>query len=263
MTIDIVIPCYGPDALMSVEKILLAPKPGIRYIVPWQKHENKDVPVSLCRPDVVIIRNDKAGLSHNRNLGIVHSTADIIMFADDDVTLLPDVFDKVERAFTLRPETEVATFKTVTESAQYYPEEITALGCRLPKNYFVKSVDIAIAKSVAGLLRFDERFGLNGSRYGSGEDELFHLKARRMGLKCVYFPYVTLSHPHPSTGTKTVNDNRVLKGMGVVIQKSYPWSWPLRIPLKAYRLWRKRQSTLGRALVHLYAGAFEGLTLKL
>lgn len=264
MTIDVIIPAYGPEALSEVEKLLLPQRTGVRYIVAWQKHLNVAIPDDLkARQDIDIYRSGDVGLSRNRNFGIEKSTADILLFPDSDVVLAPDIFDKVERSFTQWPDTQVATFITHCAIDQYYPSQIETLKFRLPKNYFVKSYDMAIVKEVKNLLRFDERFGINSTRYGCGEDELFHLKARKMGLKCVFFPEVIASHPHMSTGGKEMVSSSLLKGSGAVIAKSFPASWILRVPIKAYRLTKNGQSTFFTALFNLYAGAIESLFLKL
>ena len=61
-------------------------------------------------------------------------------------------------------------------------------------------------------------------------------------------------HPAPSTGNRHA-DRRTLHGHGAVIAMLHPWSWPLRLPLKALRLARAGHASFTAALWPLIAGA--------
>ena len=51
--------------------------------------------------NVRVINAFELGLSKSRNLALQHSTADIVLFADDDVEYVPDVLQIVEKAPSL------------------------------------------------------------------------------------------------------------------------------------------------------------------
>lgn len=53
-------------------------------------------------PGVIVIPEDRAGLSYARNKGITRSTGEIIVFTDDDVTMPPDWLEKLLAPFARR-----------------------------------------------------------------------------------------------------------------------------------------------------------------
>lgn len=93
MTLDILI-CSLNKGIVRVQDVLLEPQEGVRYIVSYQYTDERYldlIPKSLSeRPDVSVFRYKGQGLSANRNLALDKSTADIIMYADDDAHILPD-----------------------------------------------------------------------------------------------------------------------------------------------------------------------------
>lgn len=60
--------------------------------------------------DVQLISTNTRGLSRNRNIAMAHSTADIIIFLDDDMVLFDGYGEIVEQEFISHPEAEVIKF---------------------------------------------------------------------------------------------------------------------------------------------------------
>lgn len=260
MTLDVAIATYMPEGIKRVEKMLstLPETEGINYIVSWQQHQEAQVPESLQqRPDVYIYRFEEKGLSRNRNNALVHCKGDLIYFADDDLILTLEAFETIKQRFEEYRDTQVATFKMKEKGTKIYPEEITELKFYLPKGYNIGACQIAIRKEVSNKLKFNEDFGLGSGKYEVGEDELFHLEARKMGLKCRFFPDIVASHPHPATGKREIKDPRVIQGFGVLILKSFPKTFLLRLPIKAHRLYKNKQYNFWGSLYHLFVGTFK------
>ncbi len=254
--LDLAVVTYGPEGMERVAKMLPEPAEGVRYVVSWQASEAKPLPDLLRgRSDVEVHRIESKGISLNRNNALAHCTADIILFADDDLTLYPEGLTELRKAFAENPDVDVATFRSDHGDMSRFPTAKTILGTRLPKNYYVSGIEIALRRSSAGALCWCPELGLGVPRLHGGEDELFVLSAIRRGLKCCFFPITICAHPHPSTGTKRNPTPGNLRGAGCTIALTYPLSWPLRVPLKAWRLRRQGAKNILRSLYYLFCGA--------
>ena len=263
MNLDVIIATYRPEGIQRVAAMDLPPIEGIGYIVSWQEHENAPIPATLMRNDVRIYRFDEKGVSKNRNNAIRHSKADIVLVTDDDTALIESGLRQIRQIFERNEALDVVTFQSVAPNSPRYPEKPTELKFRLPSGYWVRGIDIAFRRKIFDKVKFDERFGPNSGMFDLSEDEIFHLKARKSGLKCMFYPVTVARHEHDSSGERHIRNPRALQSLGVVIGKSYPFSWMARAPLKAYRLSRAGQSSLLPALAHISIGAVKSLFIKL
>lgn len=255
MTLDLAIATCRPEGIARVAKMILPPIPGVRYVVSWQAHDNAPIPSTLMRPDVAVHRFDGIGQSLNRNNATGKCTGDIIVFSDDDLIYYPDGLRQLIEAFEKKPEMDFAIFKSIRDGAAEIPPVEIPVGDPLPGNFYVSCFELALRRSTAGHLRFSPEFGLNSSKMHGGEDEIILLSAIRKGLNCRYLPIVVCAHEHPTTGTKARFSNENLRASGCVVALTFPRTAVLRIPLKAWRVWRKGQASLPRALLYLTAGA--------
>lgn len=255
MALDLAVATHRPEGIKRVARMVLAPMEGVRYVVSWQAHENAPIPDELMRSDIEIHRFDLMGQSLNRNNAIEHCKADIILHSDDDLIYTPERFRRVVSVFEENPDLDVATFQSKQGIGKSYPETMTKLDRELPKNYSVGAVEIAFRRSTAGELRCCPEFGLGSPRLHGGEDEMFLMSAIRRGLDCRFFPITICEHPGVSTGTKAHFSDENLQASGCVISMTYPSTAILRIPLKAWRVYRAGRASLPRALYCLSRGA--------
>ena len=264
LTLDLALVTYRPEGIERVARQNLPVMPGVRYIVSWQDHRNAPVPKSLaCRDDIEIHRFDKLGQSLNRNNAMAHCTADIVLHADDDVIYKPEWLGHVIDAFSENPDVDVATFRTDHDPGCIYPEESVRLGLPLPKGYYAVTFGIAYRRAAHGIPLCDPQLGLGSPRMHGGEDEIFLLSCIKRGLNCRFFPVKICSHPHLSTGTKSSLSDCNLRALGCVIALYYPMTWPLRAPLKAWRVARKKQAGFFGALLYITQGVVASRKIKL
>lgn len=263
LTLNLALITHRPEGIDRVANQNLPQVDGVRYIVSWQAHENAPVPPSLAaRPDVEIHKFDAEGLSRNRNNAIEHCTGDIILFADDDIMYSAQNLCEIITTFQENPDVDVATFRSINDSGCVYPTESTPLGLRMPKNYFVSSVEIAFRRATAGSLRCCPELGLGSPRLHGGEDEAFLLSAILRGLNVRFFPITICEHDHPSTGTKSNPSDANLRASGCIIALYYGWSRIWRIPLKAFRLAKSGRASFIRALRHLISGSLAAHNIR-
>lgn len=254
LTLDVLISTIYSAGIHRVAAMQLPVMDGVRYIVSWQCPEGK-IPAELCRSDIEITQMNERGLSRNRNNALAHSTADICLISDDDLVYTAEQLQKVIDAFERHPEVEVACFCYKGDHKRY-PVEITDISKRLPKGYFVTSFELAFRREAAANtdLRFNELTGIAAPVLQAAEDEFFLLDAQRRGLICYFFPVVICRHNGPTTGYRPLSDGAVMAG-GAYLAAQYGLLSALpRIPLWAFRRWRKRQVPLLRSIVNLIRG---------
>lgn len=253
MKLDVAIATFRPEGIRRVCEMQLPTVEGVRYVVSWQEHEGEPIPQELMRGDMKIMRFSGKGLAANRNNALSHCSAELLLTADDDLRYTPEQLKSVIDTMESHPEVDIASFQYSGDHKRY-PEAEAAITLNIPKGLTFTSFEVAMRQRCLKKLRYDERFGLNGTMYSIGEDDKLMLDAVRMGLNCRYFPIVITSHTGPTTGFRPITDPKALQGMGYLIRGWYPASWPLRVPLKAYRL-HKAGSKFSFCLKHLLAGA--------
>ncbi len=261
LTLDVAIITHSPEGILRVASMHLPAVDNVNYIVSWQDHRNTPIPQSLIRDDVKIHRLDKTGQVLNRNNVLSLCTADIILNSDDDIIYTTDSLRAVIKAFEDNTDVDVATFRAKRPGAPSYPNNIRTLGIPLPKGYSVAMFEIALRRSTAGQLRCHPELGLGSPSMHGGEDEVLLLSAIRRGLVCRYFPITVCEHPNLSTGNKKSLSDKNLRAMGCVIALYYPYSWVLRIPLKAWRVKKSRQAGFFPALRYLCQGVLKAYSL--
>lgn len=259
LTLDILIATHTPAGILRVADVVLPPIDRVRYIVSWQSHGDAPIPPSLAgRPDVEIHRFNAIGQSHNRNNALAHAGGDILLIADDDLIYTPERLQSVIHAFETHPQMEMALFRYDGPDTKTYPTAECPIGQTLPKGYYASNIEIAIRRSSrAGALRYDPDFGIASPRWSLGEDAILLLTARRLGLNIRFFPITITTHPGHSTGTRPMSATGDLRATGACISLEHPCSWPLRIPLKAWREWRRGRMALLRGITQMTLGALD------
>ena len=256
LTLDIAIATYKSEGISKIEELLLPPIDNVRYIISWQQHENAPIPDSILkRDDVSVSRIDQPGLSNNRNNSFRHGAGDIILVADDDIDYNAEGIKSLIKAFEENPEMDAAIVKIDLNNKKKYPSDGTIIGVPFPKGYFCNSPEIAIRRDKINDLQFYPKLGLGSKDMWAGEEELFLVSAIKRGLKIRFLDIEIGVHSAESTGDK-VNPG-ILRGQGFVISAIYPWSFLLRIPLKALRLKKSGKSSLFKSAFYLYSGSMK------
>lgn len=194
MTLDILI-CSLNKGIVKIEDVLLPEQKDIHYIVSYQYTDERYldlIPKSLKeRKDVSLFTYRGQGLSANRNLAMEKSTADLVMYADDDAHISPDILETANRIFDQHSQLDVAFFCASTYTGKplkEYPKEEFDLNA-MPESYSISTLEMICRRvKVQGTIRFDERFGLGTKFLTCGEEEIWLEDALKRGLKMRYFP---------------------------------------------------------------------------
>lgn len=252
--LDVALCTWRRAGIERVSRMELPSIEGVRYLVSWQPDgDDESLPDSLTsRQDVEVLICGGRGVARNRENARMHCRAEIMLIADDDLIYTKEGLLSVIRTFEERPELDVACFRFSGE-ARIYPERECKLGRHYPKGFIVTAFEMALRKRAYSTTPFDTRFGIGAEVWQAGEEDILLHTLRRKGFECRHIPIVITTHDHPSTGLRRMTEG-VAAASGKVISVEYPLSWPLRLPLKAWR--HRKESGFWFNLHHLVRGVF-------
>lgn len=189
------------------------------------------------------------GVGLSRNNALMRATADICLFADDDVTYTDDYKDKVLQEFKNHPESDVIVFNvpsTCNDPRQkdYIAKQwkkLNVLNCFRHGTFRIAVKREAVLKKN---IFFTLLFG-GGARYSAGEDSLFLSDCIRKGLSVYESPVVigNVSHEE-STWFKGYTDKYFLdKGaFYACFSKNIPFLWCLQFAVRRKNLYANEKS---------------------
>lgn len=261
MTLDVLISTLGISGINRVAKMDLPVTDNVNYIISWQlptTHEqNSPIPHELIREDIKIHKLHSIGISINRNNAIKHSTADICLIADDDLRYTEQQLQSVITSFKEHPEYKIITFKYSGNDNKHYPQDSFDLATN-KRGYYVSEIEIAFRREISNTVLFNEFFGPGLHPLKACEGAIFIHQALSAGIKSLFVP-ITITHHAGgvSTGNRTLSPG-VLMAQGAYISIVYPFTALLRLPLFAWRSYRRGQTKMFPAMRHLWSGYIYG-----
>ena len=132
-----------------------------------------------------MINSDTRGVGINRNIGCLNATAEICLFADDDLVYVDDLETKVVNEFEEHPDADVIIFnlkaseggrpqKNYNRTRRHHKgERMPWGGCRIA---------VKLSSMKKANLWFSTLYG-GGCIFPSGEDSIWLNEAKRKGLK--------------------------------------------------------------------------------
>jgi hypothetical protein len=169
----------------------------------------------------------EAGLSLSRNRVIetaARESIDIALIADNDVTFIDGIEERIVGAFCDYPEADIITFQALTPEGGLlkdgYKSQIHWHDSRSVAK--VSSIEIAfnVDSVVRSGIRFDERFGL-GAAFPTGEEFIFLTDALRKGLKILYVPAPIVIHPKTTSGGRYAENPWLIQSKGAMIYRVF------------------------------------------
>jgi len=141
---------------------------------------------------VKMITTPYRGVGKNRNIALLCSCADILIFSDDDMVYVDGYGEGVVKAFESLPQADIIIFNigfigTITASRRVN-ETIKKVHMANVLNYGFPRVAIRRTSFEKSNLWVSTLFG-GGAMYSAGEDNLFLISALKLGLKIYTYPY--------------------------------------------------------------------------
>lgn len=141
------------------------------------------------------------GVGLSRNHSLLRATADISLFADEDIIYEPGYEQNVLAAFEEHPEADMLLFnvRAMPGRETYHNDSFGRVHWYNSGRYPTYSFAVRTRKIHQNNITFSLLFG-GGARYSNGEDSLFIRDCLRAGLK-VYKVPVTIGHEREREST--------------------------------------------------------------
>lgn len=177
-------------------------------VIANQCNNNDIKEFSFRGKDIKYINTKTKGVGINRNIGLLASTGDILLFADDDILYEDDYEHTILKEFEKNPKADIIIFNLYdSQNNRYQIKERHKVGYFNYMRY--GTVRIAAKKNslIKHNITFNQNFG-GGSKYGSGEDTLFLTDCLKAKLNIYAVPkYIgTIKDERDSTWFKGFNE---------------------------------------------------------
>lgn len=135
------------------------------------------------------LNSGERGVGRNRNVLLDRATADICIFADDDLRFVDGYAAIASKAFAECPDADVLLFNLIEKNPRrYINNSIFKVGYGNYARYGAARTAFRRSAICSKGIRFNTEFG-GGTRYGSGEDTIFLQDCLRAGLNLYAVPY--------------------------------------------------------------------------
>lgn len=141
------------------------------------------------------------GVGLNRNNALLRATADVVLFADDDIVYTDDYCEKVLAEFEKNPKADMILFNVQAEAGRetYHIQSRGRVRWFNCGRYPTYSMAVRLEALREKRITFSLLFG-GGAKYCNGEDSLFIQECIHKGLK-VYKVPVEIGHETGRTST--------------------------------------------------------------
>ena len=204
MTLQTLISCVNQDVFNLPKKMNLECDAVI--VNQCDKDGYEEFTYNGHRIQVYYMSDRGVGLS--RNTVLLHSTADIVLFADEDIIYNDGYAKRILEEFEVRWDTDVLIFNmdVIEERATYYTTQEKQVRWYNCGRYPTYSMAIRREKLLAKNVWFSLLFG-GGAKYSNGEDSLFIWDCLKKGMKATALPVmIGKEEARPSTWFNGYNE---------------------------------------------------------
>jgi glycosyltransferase involved in cell wall biosynthesis len=144
----------------------------------------------------------ESGLSRARNVGMAFATGDIIAFPDDDCSYPEGLLARVASEFQSYPSVDGLTGRSEDGRGQASGGSFSRCQGRVDiENVWKQGISYTIflrSSVCAAVGPFDEELGVGArTRFGSGEETDYLIRAVKSGFNIQYLPDLVVIHPNP------------------------------------------------------------------
>jgi glycosyltransferase involved in cell wall biosynthesis len=215
--------------------------------------------------ELKMITTPTRGVGLNRNIALMAASADILLFADDDVTYNDDMPARVLEAFEQLPEADVIVFgmDMVKDGAVFERRETKTKRLHVRNSMRFGTYRLAVRRSalIDKNITFHQRFG-GGCDFSSGEDTLFIKACFDKGLKVYSYSY-NLGRCCKDTSSWFVGHNeKYFYDKGVLLGNLFPKSVYLMVLYFGIRFKRETELGVFKRLRLMYKGVRGSMKMK-
>lgn len=176
----------------------------------------------------IIHMHSAQGISLGRNTGMTALKSDLAAFPDDDCWYGEDLLKRVTDFFMKHPDIDIITGRTINSFGKTSLGKFDKKPGKITKRNVFKrgnTNSVFLRRRVADQITFDEELGPSpGSKWGSGEETDYLLRALAAGFHLYYDPDLTVYHEEPimEYNEKTITRGYYYgSGMGRVLKKHH------------------------------------------
>ncbi len=176
-----------------------------------------------------MISTETRGVGKNRNIALLNASADICLFADDDVVYVDDLERIVVGEFERHPDADVFIFNLKTDDSNrkqviYKKTKKYSKHCRKP--WGGVRIAIRLDSQRKANIWFSTLFG-GGCIFPMGEDSLWLEDAARKGLRFYVSKEIIGTVSFAESTWFTGHDEKYFFGRGAYLYASHPKTYPL------------------------------------
>lgn len=194
------------------------------------REEIKDITINGFKHKIISTRTRGVGL--NRNIALLASDSDIVVFADDDVVYNDDMATRVKSAFDEVPQADIIVFGLdMVKNGEVFERR----RCKKQKLHIWNSMKYGTCRIAARRkalidknITFHQCFG-GGCVFSMGEDSLFLKKCFDSGLKVYSYDYVLGTCSKDQSSWFTEYNEKYFFDKGVLIRNLFPYTAYLMI----------------------------------
>lgn len=182
---------------------------------------------STAYGELKIVSTPQRGVGKNRNTALLHSSADILVFADEDMVYNDDYEETILKAFDELKDADLIVFDIVNTDPkgkkQIRIEKTARLSIKNSLRYGAARVAVKRESLMKANVWFSLLFG-GGSKYGSGEDTIFITDCIKKGLKLYCYPKtIATVNQGTSTWFEGINE-KFFRDKGALLKSVFPKS---------------------------------------
>ena len=243
MDLEVLVATMGQTDLSFIEKMNITHNAVVaNQCGRWRIDQDQEGKVQM-------LSSDTRGVGINRNFALQLATADILLFADDDITYYDGALQGVIDAFEQLPDADMIFFGLdYTRDGEIFDHRRN----KTKRLHIWNSLRFGAARMAVRReaveqkrLAFSKLFG-GGCPYSSGEDTLFIIDALRAGLRLYSHSHVLGKCAKDSSSWFSGYDDKYFYDWGAMLCCGFP---KLKGLLKWYfaaKLSKKSQVPLGR-----------------
>lgn len=160
--------------------------------------------------NIIMMNFNEIGIANSRNRAIENATGDVCIISDDDVVYVENLQQIINQAFEANPDADIITFRIMTPEGDLFKDyKDEAFEHNMKSILRVSSIEVAfkLDRIKNKNIKFDEKFGL-GSKYISGEENIFLMDCIKSGLNIKYVP-VTIGIHKKETSGRILNEKAI------------------------------------------------------
>ena len=219
----------------------------------------------LVEDDVKMITTSTRGVGLNRNIALLASDADILLFADDDVVYREDMPQAVMDAFRENPQADVLVFgmDMVRNGSVFERRHLTNRRLHVFNSMRYGTYRIAIRREalLRGNILFHQSFG-GGCPFSSGEDSLFLKACFDRGLKVYGHEYVLGTCAKDTSSWFVGCNEKYFYDKGVLMRYLFPRIPHIMALYFAIRFKRETEISAGQRIRLMLKGVRGGKTMQ-